>query len=457
MKKILMICNYFAPDSTIGAVRTSKLVKYFRKSGYEVDFITEKKTIQRDELLLTGNEDVNIEYAENSRVYLGFRGVYEKLISPLRKKCMARMDNRRRINKKSGNEEFYPLQTAYPLLGSADYIVEQIKQNDLFRSIMRILDKADKYDFLITSYGDSFAYYAGRYFKRMHPKTPWIMDIRDAIYRYKFTPPYVSFFPKNMEKRVWSEADCIVGVSKAICRRVSKKYRNKVHYIPNGYDPDDRIEVKNIEASLELLIFTYTGSMYGGLQDLSMFFKCMRMLFDDELIVPDKVIFQYAGNSSAYEIFKNQAQKYGVENVCTYIGKLTHLEAMNAQEHSDILLCASYDYKDNTGGIITGKIFEYMTAKKPVITVITGDIENSELASIVKKTGIGIAIEESQGQEGIIALREYILNQYHMKMKTGSLEYNPNVSELEKYDYSNIANQYIRLLDSLESKRGGCK
>ena len=147
MKKILMICNYFAPDSTIGAVRTSKLVKYFRKSGYEVDFITEKKTIQRDELLLTGNEDVNIEYAENSRVYLEFRDVYEKLISPLRKKCMARTDNRRRINKKSGNEEFYPLQTAYPLLGSADYIVEQIKQNDLFRSIMRILDKADKYDY----------------------------------------------------------------------------------------------------------------------------------------------------------------------------------------------------------------------------------------------------------------------------------------------------------------------
>ena len=130
---------------------------------------------------------------------------------------------------------------------------------------------------------------------------------------------------------------------------------------------------------------------------------------------------------------------------------------MSVQGCSDILLCASYDYKDNTGGIITGKIFEYMTAKKPVITVITGDIENSELASIVKKTGIGIAVEESQGQEGIIALREYILNQYQMKMKTGSLKYNPNVSELKKYDYSNIANQYIRLLDSLESKRGDCK
>ena len=42
-KNILLICNYFAPDNTIAAVRTSKLAKYLRQSGYEVQVIAEKK------------------------------------------------------------------------------------------------------------------------------------------------------------------------------------------------------------------------------------------------------------------------------------------------------------------------------------------------------------------------------------------------------------------------------
>ena len=55
-KNILLICNYFAPDNTIAAVRTSKLAKYLRQSGYEVQVIAEKKdTAAEDEILKKGH------------------------------------------------------------------------------------------------------------------------------------------------------------------------------------------------------------------------------------------------------------------------------------------------------------------------------------------------------------------------------------------------------------------
>ena len=51
-KKILFICNYFAPDNTIAAVRTSKLAKYLQQNGYEVEVITEKKNAELEDEIL---------------------------------------------------------------------------------------------------------------------------------------------------------------------------------------------------------------------------------------------------------------------------------------------------------------------------------------------------------------------------------------------------------------------
>lgn len=50
-QKVLIICNYFAPDHTIAAVRTTKIAKYLRQSGYEVEVLTERKNGREDELL----------------------------------------------------------------------------------------------------------------------------------------------------------------------------------------------------------------------------------------------------------------------------------------------------------------------------------------------------------------------------------------------------------------------
>lgn len=45
MEKVLLVCNYFAPDNTIAAIRLSKFAKYLMEYGIKVDCITEKKKI----------------------------------------------------------------------------------------------------------------------------------------------------------------------------------------------------------------------------------------------------------------------------------------------------------------------------------------------------------------------------------------------------------------------------
>lgn len=453
-KKILLICNYFAPDNTIAAVRISKLTKYLRLNGYEIQVIAEKKESElEDEILKKDTEGIKVRYACQSEHYKRLLKKYDRIIKPFKKKRFDDLENRYRINPKTQKMEFYPYETAYPFLGSLDYIMGLIKQYDLFLSVKKILRQCGDFDYLITSYGDAFSLYAGLYYHKYHKRIPWIFDIRDAVYRYKFTPSYVGWIAKIYEKLIWKNADCILGVSKGICKRVPVRYRKKVHCLTNGYDISDREGLPKNRPDIDKMIFAYTGSMYGGIQDLSVLFQCIRDAVDQKVIDETKIEFHYAGNDSAYEIFKSQAGKYNLDKNCITFGKLTRKDALQLQQQSDILLVASHDYKDNEGGIITGKMLEYMSANKPIVALVAGDIEHSELADIVSRTGLGIALEEAHKEDDYVRLYQYICDKYTEFITTGRIEHHPDRKELRKYDYRYLCRKLIKILKQTEKKK----
>lgn len=449
-QKVLLICNYFAPDHTIAAVRTTKMAKYLRQNGYEVEVLTERKNGEEDELLKKDVEGIKIYYAENSKRYIRFRELYEKLIDPFKEKRFNNLENRKRRNPKTGNIEFYTFETAYPIIGSMDYIAGQLKQIDLYRNVKQQLQTMKGFDYVITSYGDSFSYFAGKCFHKYHKEATWIFDIRDAIYRYKFTPDYVGFIPKKYERYIWRHADGITGVSKGICRRAPKRFRNKVYCLRNGFDLTDRERLKKNRPDSPKMIFTYTGSMYGGLQDMSVFFEAVRELIEDKRIDSRRIAFHFAGNESAFQIFRGQAELFQLGEKCVTHGKLSRQDAMELQQRSDVLLAASYDYKDNEVGVITGKVLEYMAAERPIISIITGDIEHSELADIVRKTNIGMAYEDSNRKEDYRKLYKYIEEQYQSFTAAAQTKYEPDKREVCKYDYSYLCKRLIKIMNQVK-------
>lgn len=451
-KRILIVCNYFAPENLIAAVRITKLAKYFRIYGYEVEVLAEKKDIAlEDDLLKTDVAGIRVHYAQNSKIFFRLYKIYKKMTSDYRKKRFERVENRRRVNKKTGHVEFYTFETAYPIIGSCDYLLHELKQWDLFNSVKKFLKASRNFDYIITSHEYSFAYFVGKYFHKHHKNVPWFFDLRDSIYRYKFVPDYVAWLPKSYERYIWENADGMVGVSEAICNRIPAEYQSKVSCITNGYDLDDRNGLMMDRLSTSNMIFSYTGSMYGGLQDLSAFFMCVRSLGDNGRIDVNRVEFHYAGNLSAFEIFRNQAETYGLGFRCINEGKLKRRFSLELQQRSDILLMASYDYKDNEGGVITGKALEYMAANRPVICTISGDIENSELARIIRKTNVGIVYEESRHTEDFPRLCEYVAKQYDVFLRDGCTLHSPQLAEIEKYNYANLSKVWVALLEKNRS------
>ena len=447
--KVLMICTYFAPDASIAAIRTTKLAKYLRLHGYHVDFIMEgQKPCGEDEILRHDAEGISVFRVENSQRFISFVNRYKKWIKPHKENRFNNFENRRKLNKKSGQIEFYPFEVAYPVLGSLDYIVEQLRQKDLFREAKKLLKDMEGYDYVLTSYGESFACFCGVYFKKHHKNTTWLFDLRDPIYRHKFVPKYIRFIPKGYEKKIWKNADVITGVSRGMCKRVPPRFRDKVQLVTNGYDREDLSSVNDWEMDRDKLHFVYTGSMYGGMRDLSAFFQAVGDLIFQKKIPCESVQLHFAGNGPAFEVFKRQAAVGNLENNCIYHGRLSRRETMGLQRGADFLLVAAYDYEGNPEGLITGKIYEYMMADRPVISVVNGNMTDNELTEIVRKTGVGIAYEESNHESDYQRLQDYLLMQYERKQKGNCLLYEPVEEEVEKFDYKVIGNRLVEILEN---------
>lgn len=96
MRKVLLVCNYFAPDNTIAAVRTTKLAKYMRQQGYEVTVIAEEKndTIT-DSILKKDAENIHVIWTKNSKGVLKIIAAYKKVIAPIKDKRYKRLDDRK--------------------------------------------------------------------------------------------------------------------------------------------------------------------------------------------------------------------------------------------------------------------------------------------------------------------------------------------------------------------------
>lgn len=447
MKRILMVCNSFAPDNRIAAIRITKFAKYFKEHGYEVTVISENKESGiEDDILKKDAEGIRTIRISNSECVKKVVSIYNKIITPAKQKRFSNLDNRMRINKKTKKYEFYPFETAYPVIGSLDYLIGLLRQYDLCCKAKPYLKDLENLSYIFTSYGDYFGVFMGMYMHKKYKKVPWIADFRDTIYQRRFTPKYVKGVAKGIENYVWRKADCIIEASKGDCQAVPKKYWKKLHCVTNGFDRGERenIVIENEEHGK--LRFVYTGGMYGGMRDLSPVFRSVKVLADKKEIDLDKIEFCYAGKESAYEVFTSQAQKYGIDDRCVYCGCITRKEALKLQMESDILLVASWNSKEEKGAL-TGKALEYMSANKPIIAIVNGDVPNSELGEIIHDARLGFAYEEADFEKSNTGLCQYLVEKYCEFINNGRLEHNPDEKILRKFDYRYLGKRMLGIME----------
>ncbi len=266
----------------------------------------------------------------------------------------------------------------------------------------------------------------------------WIADLRDPwtdIYYYN--KMYHSFLAKKLDKKseldVLNNADKLIVVSNFIKELFTSKLalniRNKVNVISNGFDSDDFPASQNIDNNT--FTITYTGTLADNYH-IEGFLKAL-IIFVQKLEIKN-IKLQFVGRvSPVYHTFIDNSI---LKTICSFEGHVSHSTSISHICNADALFLAIPDELNNAG-ILTGKLFEYLAARKPIIGVgpVAGDA-----AMIIKECNAG-SMFSYNNEEGII---NYINNLYS-KWLTNS----PTIPKNDKYkNYSryNLTKKLVELI-----------
>ena len=108
---------------------------------------------------------------------------------------------------------------------------------------------------------------------------------------------------------------------------------------------------------------------------------------------------------------------------------------MDYQKKAQVLLLA-VNKVPAAKGIITGKIFEYLQAKRPILAIAP---EDGDLAEIVKNTNSGYVVDFDAKEK----MKQAIINLYQ-QYKRGNL--NVDSINIEQYHRKNLTKQLARII-----------
>ena len=141
-------------------------------------------------------------------------------------------------------------------------------------------------------------------------------------------------------------------------------------------------------------------------------------------------------NSAIKCIQENGLSKHVI--IAPYI---PHDQVEQTQKNSTILLLLLLpDSEIRAKGLLTGKMYEYMASRRPILCI---GPENGDAARILKETHAGVAV----GFENKEKMREVIKDLYQKYLENG-LPSNKNMG-IEKYSRKALAGEYGKLLDRI--------
>lgn len=242
-------------------------------------------------------------------------------------------------------------------------------------------------DTIITTGPPNSTHLIGYKLKSNDSSLHWIMDMRDPWSKifYNEELPRTNLASQidiSLEKKCLKLANEVVLVSESMLPIQKKIYARDYLVINNGFDHE---EFSSDLPSNEKDVFTikYIGSMTEPAIPYNLF-QALQSL-DKESRKGLRIEFYGSINDRVIDIIKS----HNLNDIVHFYGYLPHLEAKKEMRSADLLLLVIPNTHDNEL-IITGKIFDYIGAQKPIICI---GPENGDAAKLIRELNLGLNFE----------------------------------------------------------------
>jgi glycosyltransferase involved in cell wall biosynthesis len=225
----------------------------------------------------------------------------------------------------------------------------------------------------------------------------------------------------------------LTAVNKEIIGYFQKEVKKPSELIFNGFERDLFKQFIPVE---ELKLATFTISIIGTVypnQDLNIFLDAFRQVLQT---IPDaKICFQFIGTNSIPETGSRIKEVLPADKILL-TDRIPRREAIRYMEQSHLLW--QPEMKGYTG-MYTGKIFEYLGAKRTILVAPSlGDV----LDRLLEETKAGKSFHSSA------EISAYIIRKYRKWEENGFIRYEGNDASISFYSREK---QSERLLDFIQS------
>ena len=225
--------------------------------------------------------------------------------------------------------------------------------------------KTEKFDVIITSGPPHSLHRIGFYLKQKHQDLAWIADFRDPWVNIGYhkdlkLTPLSAEKHQQMEKEVLNSADHIIVTSPSTQKEFQTKTQKPVSLITNGFDDADIVAEPDEHFSL-----VHVGTLLSE-RNPECLWQAIAELMDEHEHFKSNFELKFVGQVSHHII--DSLKDFDLLRHSTFLGYLPHKQARQQMFDAQVLLLIEKDLEE-TQGIIPGKFFEYLQAKRPILGI----------------------------------------------------------------------------------------
>jgi glycosyltransferase involved in cell wall biosynthesis len=384
--KVLLVTMYFPPAGGGGVQRPLKFATHLPELGIETHVLApdDPKWIHRDDEL----QPPTLAWVHRAR-YLGPKG-------------------RKPAEELHGTQGLERLGVQARLAGRRLLVPDENVTWNLtaIPAAIRIA-KREGIDVVVTTSPPSSVHLVGAAVKRA-AGIPWVADLRDSVvaHPHRHAERLLVRVKEQGEHAVAGlvgrSADAIVCVSEAIAEEMrARTPRGRIVTIANGSDFDDFAGLEHQPS--ERFRITHTGSFFGK-RDPRPFLTALKESGLD-------IVARFLGDFRSTD--REWAEKLGLGDRLELIDYAPRRRSLELQRDSEALLLLIPEAGGRGKGVLSGKVFEYLAAERPILAAVPPE---GAAAALIREAGAGV-VAGPEDVDGMVAA----LHDLHTRWRDGSL------------------------------------
>ena len=428
--RVLIVSYVFPPQNHVGGLRAYSFAKWWMRTGHDVKVLTTRL----DRPGITCNPRESFEELKNVEI--------------------VEVDHMPELSALAGGDNSLRRRMFGPWIGYGKRALRGLTRTigavsyfcPTNRWIRPAVDAAEKlhaawpFEVVVSTCGPAAAHMIAARLRRQLSFF-WVGDYRDLWSGIHLFPvrPVFRWLEERRELKTMNGCDLLVSVSPPLVDELRELFPGKpVRLVANGFDHEDAERLNDVQpADGPPYTIIYCGTLALRHRDPRSFLDAVAWAVSREPRVRSRlrVVFY----TQDQDLIDPEITARNLTGVVASEPLLPHRTVLKRQRQAHALLFLEWNDRRQRG-ILTGKLFEYLSAGRPILSV--GGDPSADASVCIESNGFGVALGDDVERTGSLLI-EFA--------GTGKLPYRPRQGFVKQFERERLAAELMKEITRLRA------